>query len=90
MIMGASAVQIGTGLLRTPEANLVSAWADAIGSALPEDTLVTRAFSGRAGRSIRTAYVEAANSLDAPTPHHTQFSALLLKRCEMRAVRRAT
>jgi nitronate monooxygenase len=68
MIMGASAVQIGTGLLRTPEANLVSAWADAIGSALPEDTLVTRAFSGRAGRSIRTAYLEAANSLDAPTP----------------------
>ena len=33
-----------------------SAWAEAIGRAAPEDTVVSRAFSGRSGRSIATAY----------------------------------
>jgi nitronate monooxygenase len=68
LLLGASAVQIGTGLLRTPEAGLSPAWADAIGKAQPEDTLPTRAFSGRLGRSITTAYVNAANSPSAPRP----------------------
>jgi nitronate monooxygenase len=68
LLLGASAVQIGTGLLRTPEAKLAPAWADAIGKAQPEDTVPTRAFSGRLGRSIATAYVKAANSSEAPKP----------------------
>lgn len=68
LVLGASAVQIGTGLLRTPEAKLAAAWADAIAGAQPEDTVATRAFSGRLGRSIATAYVKAANSPDAPEP----------------------
>ncbi len=68
LILGASAVQIGTGLLRTPEAKISTAWADAICNAQPEDTAATRAFSGRLGRSIATAYVKAANGADAPMP----------------------
>jgi nitronate monooxygenase len=66
LILGASAVQIGTGFLRCPEARLPTAWADAIGNSLPEDTMVTRAFSGRAGRSIATAYARSATAFDAP------------------------
>lgn len=68
LLLGASAVQIGTGFLRCPEAKLPSAWADAIGRCLPEETLVTRAFSGRAGRSIGSAYARAASASDAPEP----------------------
>lgn len=68
LILGASAVQIGTGFLRCPEAKLPPAWADAIGRTLPEQTLVTRAFSGRAGRSVATAYARAAGGPDAPPP----------------------
>ena len=68
LMLGASAVQIGTGLLRCPEAKLAQAWADGIGQAAPEETLVTRAFSGRAGRSIATAYARAASSPSAPDP----------------------
>ena len=68
LLLGASAVQIGTGLLRAPEAKISPAWADAIGSAAPEGTIATRAFSGRLGRSIRTAYAVAANAKDAPEP----------------------
>jgi nitronate monooxygenase len=68
LILGASAVQIGTGFLRAPEAKLPVAWADAIAASLPEHTLVTRAFSGRAGRSIANAYARAATAPDAPRP----------------------
>jgi len=68
LVLGASAVQIGTGLLRTPEAKTAAAWADAIGAAQPEDTTPTRAFSGRLGRAIANAYVEAANAEEAPQP----------------------
>lgn len=68
LMLGASAVQIGTGLLRAPEAGLATVWADAIGAARPEGTAATRAFSGRLGRSIRSEYVVAANGADAPEP----------------------
>jgi nitronate monooxygenase len=68
LLLGASAVQIGTGLLRTPEAKIATGWADAVGRAQPEDTALTRAFSGRLGRSIATAYVKAANAPDRPKP----------------------
>lgn len=68
LVLGASAVQVGTGFLRCPEAKLPPAWADAIGQTLPEETLITRAFSGRPGRSIATAYARAATARDAPAP----------------------
>jgi nitronate monooxygenase len=68
LVLGASAVEIGTGFLRCPEAKLPRSWADALGRASPEDTRVTRAFSGRAGRSLATPYVQAAAAADAPPP----------------------
>jgi nitronate monooxygenase len=68
LMLGASAVQVGTGLLRSPEAAIAPAWAAAIGAARPEDTIGTRAFSGRLGRCIRTAYAAAANDPDVPAP----------------------
>jgi nitronate monooxygenase len=68
LMLGASAAQIGTGFLRCPEAKIAPAWADAIGQTLPEQTLVSRAFSGRPGRSIATAYARAATAAQAPKP----------------------
>ncbi len=68
LTLGASAVMIGTGFLRCPEAHLPPSWADALGRAAPEDTLITRAFSGRPGRSLATDYARAATSPDAPAP----------------------
>ncbi|HVZ22705.1 MAG TPA: nitronate monooxygenase [Vicinamibacterales bacterium] len=68
LTLGASAVAIGTGFLRCPEAQIHPAWADAIGRAAPEQTTISRVFSGRPGRSIRTKYVEAATAPDAPPP----------------------
>jgi nitronate monooxygenase len=68
LLLGASAVQIGTALLRCPEAKIPSAWGDAIGRTLPEETVITRWFSGRPGRSIATAYVRATVDRGAPPP----------------------
>jgi nitronate monooxygenase len=68
LLFGASAVQVGTALLRSPEANIPAAWADAIGRTAPEDTIVTRAFSGRPGRSIATEYARTAAAPTAPRP----------------------
>ncbi|MDC1382022.1 nitronate monooxygenase [Candidatus Puniceispirillum sp.] len=68
ILLGASAVQIGTGLLRTPEAAIKSAWADAIKVTRPEDTIITRAFSGKPGRAIRNLYTDAAHKKDSPIP----------------------
>jgi nitronate monooxygenase len=68
LLLGASAAQVGTGFLRCPEAKLPPAWADAIGRTLPEQTMVSRTFSGRPGRSIATAYTRAAVSPQAPKP----------------------
>jgi nitronate monooxygenase len=68
LTLGASAVQIGTGFLRCPEAKIHPAWADALAGTAPEDTVVSRVFSGRAGRSIATNYVRAATAAGAPWP----------------------
>jgi nitronate monooxygenase len=68
LVLGASAVQVGTAFLRCPESGIHPAWAAALGRVAPEDTIVTRAFSGRAGRGIATAYTRAAAADTAPPP----------------------
>lgn len=68
LLLGASAVQLGSGLLRCPEAGISKAWADALARSRPEETVATRAFSGRLGRALKTAYVRAAEAPDAPVP----------------------
>jgi nitronate monooxygenase len=68
LALGASAVQIGTGFLRCPESRIPGGWREALGKVRPEETALTRAFSGRPGRSVATAYTRAAAGPDAPAP----------------------
>jgi nitronate monooxygenase len=68
LMLGASAAVIGTGFLRCREAKLHPAWANALTETLPEQTVLSRAFSGRPGRSIATEYAKAALAPDAPAP----------------------
>lgn len=68
LLLGASAVQVGTAFLASNESDVPSAWRQALVDAEPEATRATRAFSGRLGRALDTAYVRAAEAGDAPRP----------------------
>jgi nitronate monooxygenase len=68
LLLGASAVQVGSALLRCPEADIAPAWQAALAGAAPEGTRLTRAFSGRWGRALATDYVHAAAAPEAPEP----------------------
>jgi len=68
LILGASAVVMGTAFLRCPETQLHPAWADSLATTTPERTILSRAFTGKPGRSIATDYACAAVGADAPAP----------------------
>lgn len=68
LVLGASAVQIGTAFLRCPEANIPRAYADQLARTEPHETMVTRAFSGRPGRAVANAYARTASGANAPRP----------------------
>ncbi len=72
LILGASAVQIGTGLLRTPEAMTPPPYAERLSRTEAHETAVTRAFSGRPGRSISTEFVRAALNGPPSAPYPVQ------------------
>lgn len=68
LALGASAVQLGTALLRTPEAAVDQEWATSLEALAPEATTVTRAYSGRLGRAVATSFVQAWAGPGAPRP----------------------
>lgn len=73
LVLGASAVQVGTAYLRAPEVGIASAWSEALGAAAPESSVLTRAYSGRPGRALPTAYVRAwADAGVAPARYPVQ------------------
>lgn len=68
LALGASAVQVGTALLRTPETGISDEWSSSLDGLAPEATVTTRAYSGRLGRAAPTPYVMAWTEPGAPRP----------------------
>lgn len=58
MMLGASAVQIGTRFIATPEAKVEQSYKDAILNAEPEDIVMTNKLSGTPCAVIRTPYID--------------------------------
>jgi nitronate monooxygenase len=66
LTLGASAVQVGTALLRCPETGISKSWAASLDGLAPEATVPTRAYSGRLGRAAPTPFVTAWAAPGAP------------------------
>lgn len=62
---GASAVQIGTALVRTPECGASTLHKNMLASGRFTETMQTRAFSGRVARGLRNAFMDDLSG-DAP------------------------
>ena len=78
---GASAVAVGTLLLRTDESGASETHKRALGSSLFSSTSITRAFTGRPARALRNGFVErhdAAAITAYPAVHHLTRE---LRRC---------
>jgi nitronate monooxygenase len=73
LILGASAVMIGTGFLRAQESSVPGVYKDRLSVTEAHHTALTRAFTGRCGRSIRNEYVsESAKAGVEPLPYPLQ------------------
>ena len=55
---GAAAVQLGTAFLACPEAGTSAAYRAGIAGKSGADTVITRAYSGRAARGVRNAFID--------------------------------
>ncbi|MHA6619950.1 NAD(P)H-dependent flavin oxidoreductase [Pseudonocardia sp. DLS-67] len=78
LTLGASAVQVGTALLRAPETNIAEDWAASLDGLAPEATRPTRAYSGRLGRAVPTPYVTAWAEPGAARPAPYPYQRRLL------------
>jgi nitronate monooxygenase len=61
---GAQAVQLGTAFLGCPEAGTGEAYREALSRATGDDTVITRAYSGRPARGIRNTFIELVGESD--------------------------
>jgi nitronate monooxygenase len=68
IILGASAVQIGTAFLRSAESSIPAAYAVRLANVEAHETVVTRSWSGRAGRAIENRYLRTCAASDAAPP----------------------
>jgi nitronate monooxygenase len=64
LLMGASAVQMGTAFLTTDESGADLAWKDRIVSASDSDTVLTRAFSGKLARGLRNEFINTLEPIE--------------------------
>lgn len=78
LALGAVGVWIGTAWLVTKEAHTSEILMRKLVAAGSEDTVITRARSGKTNRQLRTAYTDEWESADAPTPLKMPYQDILV------------
>jgi nitronate monooxygenase len=74
LVLGASAVQLGSAFLSCPEANISDAHRAALANASDDSTRLTRAFSGRSARAMNNRYIaEMAQVRDRLPDYPTMY-----------------
>jgi nitronate monooxygenase len=74
LVLGASAVQLGSAFLSCPEANISDANRAALAQASDDSTRLTRAFSGRSARAMNNRYIaEMAQERDRLPDYPTMY-----------------
>lgn len=74
IMLGASAVQMGTAFLTCEEAGIPKAYKEALLAAREEDTRITRAFSGRPARGIVNRFMTEIGEEVPPFPVQNQLT----------------
>jgi nitronate monooxygenase len=75
LVLGASAVQLGSAFLSCPEANITDACRKALQNSSDDATRLTSAFSGRPARAMNNRYIESMARSRAPLPDYpTMYS----------------
>ncbi len=75
LVLGASAVQLGSAFLSCPEANIDDTYREALQKTSDDATRLTSAFSGRPARAMNNRYIESMAQSRAPLPDYpTMYS----------------
>jgi nitronate monooxygenase len=77
LTLGASAVQLGTAFLASPESLIAAPHRTALASARAERTVMKNLFSGRAARGIRNRLIEELGATNPTAPPYPYASAAL-------------
>jgi nitronate monooxygenase len=77
IVLGASGCQLGTAFLTCPEAAIHPGWKSALRGAREDQTLVTRAFTGRPARGLINDYMRRFNSIQHEFPPYPIQMALI-------------
>lgn len=79
LLLGASAVQLGTAFLTCLESGINPAYKQALLQAQTDTTVVTRTFSGRPARGLRNAFIERMQPYEALLPPYPIQNALTIE-----------
>jgi len=76
LVLGASAVQMGTAFLSCEEAGVPGPWLDSLLSSKDISTVLTRAFSGKYARGIKNRFIDEMSLLEDEIPNYPLQNSL--------------
>lgn len=77
LMLGASAVQMGTAFLLCPESGSSDVYRQAIGNAIESGTVITERASGKPARILTNKFVDKISEIEAPTAPFPSQSGLV-------------